>query len=394
MPDLRNFGAPGLLSTTGRARGSQMDKAAFDPRLESMRGLAALAVAAHHGLSAFAESSTPHPLDWLLSAFNPAASVMFFFVLSGYVLGRALDRDGKISSFLVRRAFRIIPPFVFAVLFAFACVTLIRIDPAPQGLTGFFMKAFWPEPTWSQLWDNLILTSSWVNGPTWSIWPEIVGSAFLPFVASAHKLVPHKWRWLLFLSVSVALAFSGFKLVIWFYFGFFLAKEIANGIGARKWLSVIAFLGGFVLLKVTADHAIYYKSATVIPSAIAGALMIGAVTASRDFMTWLEVGALRFLGQISFSFYLLHWPIFYLSVLAVVSYPALFPFGQFGNIGTMTISIACALCAATVSYRFIELPSLKVGRSVAESIAARHPRPADLSNPPAAVAQIRSGPHV
>jgi peptidoglycan/LPS O-acetylase OafA/YrhL len=165
----------------------------------------------------------------LLFAFNPAASVMFFFVLSGYVLGRALDRDGKISPFLVRRAFRIIPPFVFAVLFASACVTLIRIGSTPQVLTGFFMKQFWPEPTWPQLWDNLILTSSWVNGPPWSIWPEIVGWAFLPFLAFAHKLVPHKWRWLLLLSVSVALPFSAFKLVIWFYLGFFLANEIAKG---------------------------------------------------------------------------------------------------------------------------------------------------------------------
>src|SRR5712691_8617777 len=31
-PDLLNFGARGLLSTAGSARGAQMDKAAFDPR--------------------------------------------------------------------------------------------------------------------------------------------------------------------------------------------------------------------------------------------------------------------------------------------------------------------------------------------------------------------------
>ncbi len=350
---------------------TDIGRKSFDPRLESMRGIAALAVATHHGMSAFAGDSTPHPLDWLLFAFNPAASVMFFFVLSGYVLGRALDRDGAISPFLVRRAFRIIPPFVFSVLFAFACVTLIRIDPAPSGLTDFFMKGFWPQPTQSQLWDNLVLATSWINGPTWSIWPELVGSTFLPFLAFAHKLVPHKWRWLLFLSVSIVLAFSAFKLVIWFYVGFFLAREIANGIGARKWLSVLAFVAGFILLKITADHAVYYKSATVIPSAIAGALMIGAVVASRDFMTWLEVRPLRFLGRISFSFYLLHWPIFYLSTLAVISYPALFPFGQFSNLGTMAISVVCALCAAKISYRFIELPSLKVGRDITASLRQR-----------------------
>lgn len=203
-----------------------MDKAAFDPRLESMRGIAALALSTAWVLSRGARRRT----RWTgcCSPSIPPRPLCSFFVLSGYVLGRALDRDGKISPFLVRRAFRIIPPFVFAVLFASACVTLIRIGPTPQGLTGFFMKQFWPEPTWPQLWDNLISTSSWVNGPTWSIWPEIVGSAFLPFLAFAHKLVPHKWRWLSFLSVSVALAFSAFKLVIWFYLGFFLANEIAK----------------------------------------------------------------------------------------------------------------------------------------------------------------------
>lgn len=221
-------------------RGYWMNKS-FDRRLESMRGIAALTVAAHHGMSAFAGGSTPPPLNSLLFAFNPAAAVMFFFVLSGYVLGRALDRDGKIYPFLARRAFRIIPPFVFAVLFAFACVTLIRIDPAPSGLTEFFVKQFWPEPTQSQLWDNLVLASSWINGPTWSIWPELLGSASLPFLAFVHILVSRKWQWLLFLSISVALAFSALKLVIWFYLGSFLAKKIADNIGTRKWLSVVAF---------------------------------------------------------------------------------------------------------------------------------------------------------
>ena len=163
----------------------------------------------------FRRGSTPRPLDWLLFASNPAATVMFFFVPSGYVLGRAPDRDGKICPFLVRRVFRI--ALRLCGLFASACVTLILIGSTPQVLTGFFIKKFRPEPTWPQLWDNLILTSSWVNGPPWSIWPEFVGSAFLPFLAFAHKLVPHKWRWLLFSSVSVTLAFSTLKLVIWFY---------------------------------------------------------------------------------------------------------------------------------------------------------------------------------
>jgi hypothetical protein len=92
------------------------------------------------------------------------------------VLGCAIDRDSNFVGYITRRFFRIVPPFVFSVLFAFACVTLVRIDPMPFGLTDFFQRPFWPQPTLDQLSDNLILRSSWINGPTWSIWPELVGS--------------------------------------------------------------------------------------------------------------------------------------------------------------------------------------------------------------------------
>lgn len=131
---------------------------AFDPRLESLRGLAALVVCVQHAMSVFADDAPSAVKDALLAAFNSAAAVIFFFVLSGYVLGRALERDGALASYLGRRLFRLIPPFVAAVLFAFACERLLRIDPIPPGLTQGFERMFWPQPTWDALRDNLLLS--------------------------------------------------------------------------------------------------------------------------------------------------------------------------------------------------------------------------------------------
>jgi len=106
----------------------------------------------------------------------------------------------------------------------------------------------------------------------------------------------------------------------------------------------------------------FIQVATVIPSAVAGALMIGP-SLCRAIHDVAGVKALRFLGGYHSAFTCCTGHL--LSECARRGQlPALFPFGQFGNIGTMAISIACALCAATVSYRFIELPSLKIGRSV------------------------------
>jgi peptidoglycan/LPS O-acetylase OafA/YrhL len=60
----------------------------FDPRLESLRGLAALLVCVHHGMTVFVDNANLVVMDALLFAFNSAAAVIFFFVLSGYLLGR------------------------------------------------------------------------------------------------------------------------------------------------------------------------------------------------------------------------------------------------------------------------------------------------------------------
>ena len=72
----------------------------FDPRLESLRGLAALLVCVHHGMSVFADNAPLGVMDALMFAFNSAAAVIFFFVLSGYVLGRALERDSNFVTYL------------------------------------------------------------------------------------------------------------------------------------------------------------------------------------------------------------------------------------------------------------------------------------------------------
>jgi hypothetical protein len=50
------------------------DRETFNPSLEGLRGLAALAVCAHHGMSAFSDGSTPTILGWLLYAFEKTSS--------------------------------------------------------------------------------------------------------------------------------------------------------------------------------------------------------------------------------------------------------------------------------------------------------------------------------
>ena len=340
----------------------------FDPRLESLRGLAALVVCVHHAMSVFAADPSL-VRDALLKTFNSAAAVIIFFVLSGDVLGRALERDGAFANYVVRRLFRIIPPFVASVLFAFACERLLRIDPIPSGLTQGFARMFWPQPTWDALRDNLLLGSFKVNGPTWTMMPELLGSLMLPFVVAAHASVSPRWRWALFVAITTLLAVSPFYALLWFYFGCFLAKEIAALLGGRRWLTVLAFVAGLIGLAILPHCDDFYTVRIVIPSAIAASLMIGAVVSSRELLQWTTIAPLLFLGRISYSLYLVHWPSFYLCALLAVICRPIISTQTWGNLIVTVTSVIVALGIATLSYRFIEAPSIRAGKSITSILA-------------------------
>jgi peptidoglycan/LPS O-acetylase OafA/YrhL len=349
------------------AQGAEIDRS-FDPRLESIRGLAALVVCVHHAMSVFVDDASL-VRDALLKTFNSAAAVILFFVLSGYVLGRALERDGASASYVVRRLFRIIPPFVASVLFAFACERLLRIDPMPSGLTQGFARMFWPQPTWEALQDNLLLGSFKVNGPTWTMLPELIGSLMLPFVVAAHAGISPRWRWALFVAITMLLTISPFYALLWFYSGCFLAKEIAALLAGRSRLAVLAFVTGLIGLAILPHCDDFYALRIVIPSAIAAALMIGAVVSSRELLQWTTIAPLRFLGRISYSLYVVHWPSLYLCALLAIICRPIIPTQTWGNLIVTATSLIVALGIAVLSYRFIEAPSIRAGKSITPALA-------------------------
>jgi peptidoglycan/LPS O-acetylase OafA/YrhL len=340
----------------------------FDPRLESLRGLAALIVCVHHGMSVFADNPRLAVTDALLFAFNSAAAVIFFFVLSGYVLGRALERDGTFVTYLARRLFRLLPPFVVVVLFTFACERLFRIDPIPSGLNPGFQRMFWPQPTWDALWNNLLLSSFKVNGPAWTLFPELMGALMLPLVVAVHIRIEPQWRWVLFVAIATLLAISPCHTLLWFYFGYFLANETAALLAERRRLAAVTFVVGLIGLEMAGTNSEFYAVGIVIPSAIAAALMIGAVAASRELLQWTTVAPLRLLGRISYSLYLVHWPVFYVCALLAVICRPIVPTDIWGNLVVTVTSAIVAVGLAALSYRFVEAPSIRAGKSVAHAL--------------------------
>lgn len=338
-----------------------MGKSDFKPGLESLRGLAALAVAVAHGSCTFpTDSSTAETIySWIARPFSPSSAVVIFFVLSGYVLGCSFESNSDYLNFVVRRFFRIVPAFAFSVLFAFTVLTLFRIAE-PSAATSFFRSQFWPALTWSDLWNNFTFSQTRVNGPTWSIWPELVGSAILPVLILVHSIVGRRHRWLAFASISIVLTFTPLRMLLYFYAGYFLVSHLAKWLESRSLERTLAMIAGILLLVWFGIDPVNFKARTIIPSGVGAILLIAAISSTR--YQFLESAPLRFMGKISYSFYLLHFPIFYLCAIIAISLPQIIPTGSAGNFVIMFVSILLAIGASVLSYRFIETPMVVFGR--------------------------------
>ena len=348
-----------------------MTRSEFKPGLESLRGLAALIVAINHGQSAMiVPDGAPQAFDWIIARLNPGSAVVIFFVLSGYVLGTSLSADTNYVGYAVRRVLRIIPAFAFSVLFAAIAMWLVRPNMPPAAATAFFQSVFWPAPTWSDVWNNLVFADFRVNGPTWSILPELVGSAFIPVVFMIHARVGKPLQWLVGGLVLAAMVASPYcRYLIYFYAGFFAVPGLVPLVAGRPLARTLILLLGVVMLASFGNGNSSYSLKTIVPPAFGATLLIAAIASTSYYI--LESAPLRFLGRISYSFYLLHWPIFYVCAIAVLACPGIVPVGFGGNLVIMVLSIGVTIVAAGISYRLIERPFMDASKSF---INRREPR--------------------
>ena len=219
------------------------------------------------------------------------------------------------------------------------------------------------------IWSSATVSSFRVNGPTWTLLAELLGALMLPLVVAAHVRIGPRWRWALFVAIATLLAISPYYTLLWFYFGCFLANETAALLAGRRGLAAITFVAGLIGLEMAGTNSEFYAVGIVIPSAIAAALMIGAVAASRELLQWTTVAPLRFLGRISYSLYLVHWPTFYVCALLAVICRPIVPTDIWGNLVVTVTSVIVAVGLAALSYRFVEAPSIRAGKSITPLLA-------------------------
>lgn len=368
------------------------EKSAFFPRVEALRGLAALAVAGFHaGQTSISvagrdvgqadgfgnEGAVADGLAWVWRmVFNGHGAVVLFFVISGFVLRLSLERSSGATGeeaypFFVRRLLRLYPA-VFATVAIFAGLYYV----AGAMLPGVATEAYEP----LGLLRNALLLSSSINGVTWTLQVELIGS-LLVFCAWLAIGRVGEGALLVGFAVLLGLSFAKTWAELLYPIGFgsigalyaFLAGMLAAGSG-RSWAAslssrrsglLVAFsAAAFLLARPTFGFA---STWSVVVEAVSGGCLLAGLAFGRDSVLgpFLEGPLVRFYGRISYSFYLLH-PLTLIVLWTEPEaigrlYRSWFP-GVAISMLLFVASTAVVTPLAWLSYRYIEKPAMDLGR--------------------------------
>jgi peptidoglycan/LPS O-acetylase OafA/YrhL len=340
---------------------------AFRSDIEGLRGIAVLAGILYHSG---------------LAVSGGYVGVDVFYVISGFLITRYLYSElagsGRISlaRFYARRVRRILPVatlvIVVTLIATWALVSPLEIHSAGLGAitaalfcinyrlaengTNYFadtsfspFQQYWSlaiEEQFYALWPLLLLGVTWLTRRLLSSRQAM--SSFLVVVVAVS----------LFASVAQTPSSPS-----WAYFGLqtrawelalgalvalnadWLTEKLRSVAATLSWLGLGAIVATAMLYN---GHTSYPGYAVVIP--VAGAACViaaGGASPRRGAEAFLGLRALQYIGRISYSWYLWHWPILVFLPYAV---------GHRATTGLVILALIVSFAIASASYEIVERP--------------------------------------
>ncbi len=346
------------------------------PLVDAVRALAATVIVGHHFSSypPLSEAAMPiaGPLINGLHDYGRVAQV--FIVLSGFMLAGSLshrtwDRRG-VRQFIVQRYCRLaLPYFAAAALAIVACA--IGRDWIDEGVVGAM-------PTIEQLFAHAfflqdILGYESLSAGLWfvciSFQLTLIYLAGL-FVRDAALIRAPAWirarsnRLSLVLGWLLACASlfyfnrdSGWESWAVFFFGqFFLGVLVYRALQdqrAQKWLAIY-------ILVVAAALVFEWRSRLALALATGLVLFIGGKVGVLS--RWPPNRVVAFLGRTSYSLFLIHFPVL---VLVATFWVQQEWTSSSAAMAGLVVAYIASLGAATLFYRFVEVPATRLSRRFA-----------------------------
>lgn len=362
----------------------------FFTRVESLRGIGAVMVAAWH-LSGWAVNGVellPHApwpeVEWVQNAFGqfalvllPAhAALMMFFVISGFVLRVSLQYGpqsvGRAAiRFHVARIFRIYPIVMVSILLA---AIVHDRQATPLSLPTFIA--------------NLLLLDASLNGTLWAIQVELLMAPMI--VALYFVECQYGARALIAVAiVTSALSFEGgwtpWQPLSHNFFVFILGMLVPTlGRTFVQGLSQSAvnrlLLTTVLFLFLTGPLVGFFSRFSAVIEGYLAFLLVSIVAYRTDLQALrvFDVKPIRLLGLSSGSYYVLHMPLFALIVPVVaLAVPPILSLRAPALLGPAIIIILGVFLAvpSLLGYVVVEAPGIALGRLITAGFRLRPPGP-------------------
>jgi len=375
----------------------------FNPRLESLRGIAALMVALGHSflVVAVAQMENAYSVHYsdlnswtevatrsLFVLFNGGAAVSIFFVLSGYVLGLSLNKKSLSNDsntfldslgFVVRRLFRLFPAHVVSVSVIVASLYFFHEAVRSPVASSWFLNFYGMPLSMPNLLDNFLLLATNLNPVTWTLQVELLMSLLFPVAFLVCRSLSFKANVLALILLAYFCAQLNYLYLLFsfvFYAGLVLSqlapnqtrKMPASLVNVMLLLGLVALLGARVAV---GEKSLFMMAAIECFGAVLIVFVLSNRLEGERLGAFLDHKWVRELGRISYSFYVLHFIVLYW-----VGYVALWNISPawvnenrfvFG-LGMAATSIPLAVLIAKVSYRWVEMPFVGFGSRASKGL--------------------------
>jgi peptidoglycan/LPS O-acetylase OafA/YrhL len=339
--------------------------------LDILRGLAALLIAIFHYIRHHVHSEDIVPNSWLsITYIHGWRAIDLFFCLSGFIF------FWKYSNAIYEKSigFKKFVYLRFSRLYPLHLATLIIV-----GASQFFVYLSDKEYFIFQINDlkhlllNILFISSWgfengysFNGPIWSVSLEIL--LYLVFYLCCFHLRPTNLIWPLLLIILGGLLLSAHYQVIIFHtlfgrglFSFFAGGlsyqvfQIAISSHQKKYIGTIILVGGIALafwlnLRFLYIYLGYWFSEVLFMIGFPSVVLLLAFLDAKNIFAYV-FKKISYIGEISYSIYLIHFPVQILFHLASKQFPI-----DYSKTGTFLLYLACAIGLAVASHKFFEIP--------------------------------------
>ncbi|MDE3239590.1 MAG: acyltransferase, partial [Paracoccaceae bacterium] len=298
-------------------------------------------------------------------------SVALFFMITSFLFwGRILEARERFSwaNFFIARFFRLYPVF----LVMLGLVVLLSL------VVGEYRRVYGSVIDSALIWTTMLatpdingVTQSWrmVAGVTWTLSYEWFFYFSLPFFGYIFAKTQRAGLAAFSFIICLALAhYHGFShSVLQSFMGGIIAAHLVR----RPGIQGIASRRGAGLLALSALASVVYFSPTAysVPATIGLTIFFVCVAAGSDIYGILRRPALVWLGEITYSLYLIHglflYTFFEFLFPSISHYPMLYVFFS----ALMTIAI---VVVSTLSFLLIEEPCIRFGRKLQSQIFGKN----------------------